>query len=380
MGRGTAATLDALLSRRSGLRPCDFEDVDLPVHIGRVEGVEDAAMPAGLERFDCRNNRLACMALATDGFAEAARDAARRHGPERVAVVLGTSTSGVHACEGAYRRRDPESGALPADFDYRHTHDLFSLAKLVREALACAARRSSPRPPARRGQDLRRGRRPDRLRPVRRRRGRRGRLLCGMTLHGFRALDLLAPGPCRPCAADRDGISIAEAAAFALLERPDDAPSARTFLLGHGASGDAHHMSSPHPRASAPPSPCARRSARPGSPADIDYVNFHGTGTRANDAAEDAAVHEVSAAARPAAPPRAGPATRWRLGCPGGRHRRLVRRARPGAGLPERRRGRPRLPHRHRRREPGAPGPRVVSNSFGFGGSNCSLVLGEPLA
>ena len=92
-------------------------------------------MPPGLERFDCRNNRLAQMALATDGFADAVRAAASRYGPERVAVVLGTSTSGILSCEHAYRRRDPATGTLPADFDYEHTHDLFSLARFVRGAL-----------------------------------------------------------------------------------------------------------------------------------------------------------------------------------------------------------------------------------------------------
>ena len=383
MGHGTAATLDALLSRRSGLRPCDFEEVDLPVHIGRVEGVEDAAMPAGLERFDCRNNRLATMALATDGFADAVRDAARRHGPERVAVVLGTSTSGVHACEGAYRRRDPDSGALPADFDYRHTHDLFSLAKLVREALglrgpalvtstACSSGAKTFGEAADLiacglcdaavvgGADS----------------------LCGMTLHGFHALDLLAPGPCHPCASDRDGISIAEAAAFALLERPDDAPHARVFLLGHGASGDAHHMSSPHPDGlgAALAMRAALRSAGL-SPGDIDYVNFHGTGTKANDAAEDMAVHEVLGRG-----PACSSTKGWSghaLGASGALEAVIAALCVEHGLVPgclnvgevdPAFRSDIAAANRERRVR------RVMSNSFGFGGSNCSLILGEPSA
>ena len=80
VGHGVDATLAALLERRSGLRPCDFEDVRLDTWIGRVDGVEAVAMPPGLERFDCRNNQLAQLALATDGFAAAVHAAARRYG------------------------------------------------------------------------------------------------------------------------------------------------------------------------------------------------------------------------------------------------------------------------------------------------------------
>ncbi|HJS85343.1 MAG TPA: laccase domain-containing protein, partial [Acetobacteraceae bacterium] len=115
--------------------------------------------------------------------------------------------------------------------------------------------------------------------------------LCAMTLHGFGALELLAPGPCRPFAADRDGISIGEAAAFALLERPAEGPGGRVSLLGYGASVDAHHMSHPHPEAQGAVLAIREALASSGlAPADIDYVNFHGTGTKANDAAEDLAV------------------------------------------------------------------------------------------
>src|SRR4051794_28765839 len=135
IGCGASATLAALQTRRSGLLPCDFEDVRLETWIGRVGGIGDVRMPPGLERFDCRNNRLAQMALATDGFTGAVRTAAERYGPGRVAVVMGTSTSGILSCEHAYCRRDPATGALPPEFDFEHTHDLFSLARFVRSAL-----------------------------------------------------------------------------------------------------------------------------------------------------------------------------------------------------------------------------------------------------
>ena len=104
-------------------------------YVGRVDGVEAHALPANLGRFGCRNNRLADMALHTDGFAEAVAAAIDRYGADRIAVVLGTSTSGVLSGEDAYRGRDPASGTLPEAFDHEHTHDMFSSARYLHEAL-----------------------------------------------------------------------------------------------------------------------------------------------------------------------------------------------------------------------------------------------------
>jgi 3-oxoacyl-[acyl-carrier-protein] synthase-1 len=104
----------------------------------------------------------------------------------------------------------------------------------------------------------------------------------------------LSPGPTRPCAGDRDGISIGEAAGLLLLERPADAPAGQLLLLGAGASSDGHHMSSPHPDGLGAVGAMRAALAVAGfTPDEIDYVNLHGTGTRANDAMEDRAVHHV---------------------------------------------------------------------------------------
>jgi 3-oxoacyl-[acyl-carrier-protein] synthase-1 len=108
-GRGLDETMAALRGGRSGLRPCDFDGVALDTFIGRVPGVEDAPVAPALAQFECRNNRLAQMALETDGFAAAVAAAAGRYGPERIAVIMGSSTSGVGEGEAAYRDRDPAS-------------------------------------------------------------------------------------------------------------------------------------------------------------------------------------------------------------------------------------------------------------------------------
>ena len=107
----------------------------LDTFVGEVAGVDAQALPAGLAAFDCRNNRLAELALRQDGFADAVAAAAARHGPERIGVFIGTSTAGILETELAYRHRDPRTGALPAGFDYRRTHNTYSVAEYTRERL-----------------------------------------------------------------------------------------------------------------------------------------------------------------------------------------------------------------------------------------------------
>ena len=70
LGLGIQPTFEALLAQRSGLKPCDFETVDIATHIGEVAGVDAVRLPRELSRFDCRNNRLAELALGQDGFLE----------------------------------------------------------------------------------------------------------------------------------------------------------------------------------------------------------------------------------------------------------------------------------------------------------------------
>jgi 3-oxoacyl-[acyl-carrier-protein] synthase I len=296
LGEGAVATLETLRGRRSVLRPCDFAGVT-DGYIGRVDRLETHRLPPALRRFACRNNHLAHLALRTDGFAEAVAAVRERYGAARIAVVVGTSTSGVLSSEQAYRARDPASGALPADYDYAHTHDLFSLARFLRMALAlrgpamvvsnaCA---SSARTFADAqhlieagvcdaavvgGADT----------------------LCRLTLRGFAALDLISPVPCRPCDVERDGISIGEAAGFALLEREGNGIA----LLGYGASSDGYHMSTPHPEAAgAIAAMHAALDCAGLAPDQIDYVNLHGTGTMANDAMEDRGIVSVFGSATP---------------------------------------------------------------------------------
>ena len=380
MGTGVVATREALHARRGGLRPV----VGGPdgIWVGRVAGLELAAPPAALARFDCRNNRLAELALRTDGFEDAVAEAAGRLGAHRVAVLLGTSTSGIAETEAAYARRDG-AGALPETFDYEGTHDLYSLPRYVRARLglrgpalaistACTSGARSFLEAAVMigaglcdaavvgGVDT----------------------LCNMTLRGFGSLDLLSRGPCRPCAADRDGIAIGEAAGFVLLERADRAAAGCVALLGAGVSSDGHHMSSPHPEALGAVGAMRTGLAAAGlAPEAVDYVNLHGTGTRANDAMEDRAMLHVFGGGVACSSTKG-----WSghtLGASGALEAVIaviciedglvpgclgVEAADPAFGADVATANR------------ATPVRRVVSNSFGFGGSNCSLVFGRPNA
>jgi 3-oxoacyl-[acyl-carrier-protein] synthase-1 len=204
--------------------------------------------------------------------------------------------------------------------------------------------------------------------------------LCLTTLYGFHSLQLSSASPCRPFDVARDGISIGEAAAFALLVPP---PGPRNgddvLLLGVGESSDAYHMSAPHPEGHG-----ARRAMQAalraaGLDAEaIDYINLHGTGTPSNDRSESQAVTSVFGAATPGSSTKG--ATGHTLGAagaleavisaitlrsgflPGGVHTMHID---------------PMLTAHYLRENRPSPASHVLSNSFGFGGTNCSLIFGR---
>ena len=119
MGVGMDATRDALRGRRGGLRPCDLPDMPGGIWIGRVPEAETIDLPATLAAFACRNTRLAELALRQDGFVLAVDAAKSRHGAARIAVVLGTSTSGIEETERAWTRRGANGALPPYDFARR---------------------------------------------------------------------------------------------------------------------------------------------------------------------------------------------------------------------------------------------------------------------
>lgn len=380
LGHGLAATLAGLREQRSGLAPCAFETVQLDTWIGEVPGVDTQQLPNELAKYDCRNNRLAQLALEADGFAERVRAAVARYGKTRVGVFLGTSTSGILQTELAYRRRDPATGALPADFIYRTTHNSFSLAEFARDyfglegpALAIStACSSSAKVFAAAARQLACGTIDAAL---------VGGVdsLCLTTLYGFASLQLTSAEPCRPYDAARNGISIGEGGAFALLERAPAKPDAgAVLLLGTGESSDAYHMSSPHPEGlgARMAMQAALRSAGLEA-ADIGYINLHGTATPANDAAEGKAVAALFGDRVPCSSTKG--ATGHTLGAAGAVEAIICALALTHdllPGSPHTQQLDPAIPVQYMLTSHDGQLRHALSNSFGFGGSNCSLILG----
>jgi 3-oxoacyl-[acyl-carrier-protein] synthase-1 len=380
LGRGLEATLAALEASRSGLKPCHFETVAIETQIGEVAGLDAVQLPAPLRDFECRNNRLAQLGLEQDGFDSAVRDSAARWGRQRLGVFLGTSTSGILETEIAYRARDPGSGALPAGFDYEHRHNSFSVSDYVRRALElegpavslCSACSSSAKAFAAAQRMIGAG-----LIDAAVVGGVDS--LCLTTLYGFHSLQLMARTACRPFDLRRDGLSIGEAAAFALLERASGQEDAKVLLLGAGESSDAHHMSSPHPDGAGARAAMRRALDAAGlEPRDVDYINLHGTGTPSNDSAESVAVSALFGTEAPCSSTKA--ATGHTLGAAGALeavicalalHHDLL----PGGlNLTERD---PQLKLNYLTENRRGTLNTVLSNSFGFGGVNCALLFGR---
>lgn len=381
LGSGISATLNALRAGKSGLSPCDFLDADLDTYIGRVPGLENRPVRADLASYDCRNNRLAQLGLEQDNFMKAIAGARERYGRERIGLFLGTSTSGILETELAYRQRDPQTGALPTGFDYSGSHSCYSAADFVQQALdlagpsmvvstACSSSGKVFGNAVRMieaglcdaaivgGVDS----------------------LCFTTLYGFNSLGLVSSRPCRPFDVDRDGISIGEAAGFVLLEKASARPDPDAImLLGVGESSDAYHMSTPHPEGIGARKAILAALQTAGLTAgDIDYINLHGTGTKSNDAAEDQAVFGVFGDKTPCSSTKG--ATGHLLGAAGVAEAIIsalcIQHGFMPGGLNTQTLD-PSLKSHYLLQNRQQTVNHVLSNSLGFGGSNCSLVLGR---
>jgi 3-oxoacyl-[acyl-carrier-protein] synthase-1 len=378
-GRGLPEVRRALKQARSGLRANDFADCSLKTWIGRVNGVEDVTLEGLLGDYDCRNNRLALLALEQDDFIASVDKLKQRYPAHRIACVIGTSTAGIGATEAAYRElKVPEPGSRE-QFESRyllprvhtpHTSSAFtarvlglegpiitvstacsssakvfaSAARLIATGLADAAIVG--------GVDS----------------------LCLSVLYGFHSLELVSEAPCRPFDRARNGLSLGEAAGFAILEKAPEQSIGR--ILGWGESSDAHHMAAPHPEGLGASAAMSKALASAGlDPADVGYINCHGTATPMNDQVEALALRRVFASPPPAASTKGW--TGHTLGAAGITEAVFSLLALSdeylpaGLNLSDPEEDFILMAPRAQRVEV------VLSNSFGFGGSNCSLLLGR---
>ncbi|MGH1360078.1 MAG: beta-ketoacyl-ACP synthase [Burkholderiaceae bacterium] len=380
LGHGMAPLTKALRDGTTGLTKKPFMNTGLDVYLGAVQGVDQEQLPPELSAYDCRNNRLAHLALRQDDFFESVKQAVNAYGRNRIGVFVGSSTSGLLQTELAYRNRDAQ-GRIPDTLDYQHTHNMFSLAGFVAERLgvtgpqsvssvACASSAKVFATAARAidaglidaavvgGVDS----------------------LCLTTLYGFGSLELLSSDICRPYDQARNGISIGEAAAFAVLEKPDTRGSTNrtlSLLAGFGESSDAHHMSTPHPEGTGAQRAMQEALSRARCATDqIDYINLHGTATPSNDASEDAAVHAVFGATTPVSSTKG--AHGHTLGAAGALEAAIcvtaIRQGLMPGGLNLLKLD-PALRCRYLTEPKQQPVTTVMSNSFGFGGANASLIF-----
>ncbi len=289
LGEGKKSHLDSLKNQKSGLsNVTDFHRLipDIGTYLGVVNGVESIVLPESLQAYTCRNNQLAWQALKVDGFAEKVSQVIEQVGSLRVGLVVGTSTSGIAETENVFKF--PEQAET---FQYKTTHQMDSLAQFCCDALQLKGPRfvistacsSSVKvfSVAKRWLDS-------------------GLVdavvvggvdsLCLTTIHGFNALGLVSEAPCKPLDETRDGISIGEAGGFMLLaNKPmlDEVLTESVQVLGIGESSDAYHIATPHPEGVGACQAMRNAVMQAGvSVADIDYLNLHGTATISNDLSE----------------------------------------------------------------------------------------------
>ena len=377
LGEGVDASAEALLAwQQSGVSPLDRHRAPLldgrQTPVGWVEG-ELPTIPAALAPYASRNNQLLLAALAQ--IRHALGEALATFGPARVGLVLGTSTAGIGEAElavAAARRGE----AVPLVFDYRQ-QELGSPSEFLARhlglegpAYTLSTACSSSARAFISGQRMLAAGLVDAVLVG------GADSLCGLTLNGFDSLESLSGTLCQPFDNDRQGINIGEGAALFLLSR-QPAPIA---LLGAGESSDAWHISAPHPDGVGAEAAMGMALAQAGlTPEQVGYINLHGTATRLNDAMESQAVYRLFGDRVPCSSTK--PLTGHVLGAAGAIEAALacllLERALP---LPPQRvmTGDPALaPIRLVSGTTPLATPRILSNSFAFGGNNVSLLFGR---
>lgn len=205
--------------------------------------------------------------------------------------------------------------------------------------------------------------------------------LCRLTYYGFNALQLIDPAGARPLDLDRNGMTVGEGAAMLLLEAGESSPdNAIAEILGGGLSCDAYHPTAPHPEGKGALAAMKKALEDAGiSHADVEYINLHGTGTKDNDLAEAKAIHSVFGNNIPPLSSVKG-ATGHSLAASGAMEsvicaaaiREGLIPANTGCVKPD-----PALNLKPVLAPIEQKVAAVLSNSFGFGGNNASLVLAD---
>lgn len=332
-----------------------------------------------------RNNQLLWHALAQ--IEPQIQAALNRYGATRVAVVIGTSTSGVDESIPLFSHA--AQGGNWADLPFKQQQMMMSApADFVAEAYGCqglcygvsTACTSGARALISAARLLRSG--------------AADAVICGgvdtlspLTINGFSALDVLSEGIANPFSANRNGINIGEAAAAFVMTRDAGFAAEPLPLLGYGSGSDAHHMSSPRPDGLGAAQAFQAALNHAGLAAtDIGWINLHGTGTLLNDSMESRAVADVFGCETACTSTK--PLTGHTLGAAGALEAALLwgtisRSSNPQGLLPPQIWDGVRDPDLPDIALTDAaarwqPGRRIgASSSFAFGGNNSVLIIGE---
>lgn len=384
LGPTRSVVRDALYEGRSGLTPCTV-DVPFATYAGAID-VPLPALPTELEPWTTRTAQIALMLVEELG--ESLQRMQSRWRPDRIAVVLGTSTAGADRTEAAYQHYI-KNDELPEGYDLWRHHTYGAILHVVCSLIGATgpswvistACTSSAKPFA----SAQRMIAADMVDAV-----LVGGIdtLCAMTLRGFHSLGALSSEPTRPFSAERKGISIGEGGAFVLVERPGTTHRADSgdggaekdaiaWLDGVGESSDAYHISAPHPKGEGAVLAMQRALDQAGCAAgEIDHINAHGTGTTHNDSAEANAIFSLFGDRVPVVSTKAY--TGHTLGGAGATEAVIAMIALDEGWIPPALGVEPVDPKVSIQIEASrveTPIRRVLSNSFAFGGNNISLLL-----
>jgi 3-oxoacyl-[acyl-carrier-protein] synthase-1 len=289
-GDDVDALYSSLIANKSCLKPLRLFDIPFKTVVGEITSPLPTIRQS-LKAYDCRNARLALKALNQGEFRANVKRTIANYGAFRVGLVLGTSTSGIYDSENAYTHF-LNKGIMPSDFHFLKMQTAQATAEFLQLELelqgpcygistACSSSAKALGAAQRlimadfcdavlvAGVDS----------------------LCRLTLRGFHSLQLISSEACRPMDSNRRGINIGEGAALMLVERLSADNTTRPRLLAVGESSDAHHMSAPHPEGAGAVLAMAQALRLAGRDvSDIDYINLHATASTLNDLSEAKAI------------------------------------------------------------------------------------------